>query len=82
MAVPLGQWFRVEISAGQGNKADGTWQLAVTLPGSKTQRFTGLKLGSPGAKATTWLGFVSDANQKAVYYLDNIKLSNSETPGS
>lgn len=27
MAVPLGEWFPVEIASGQGNRADGTWQL-------------------------------------------------------
>ncbi len=81
MAVPLGQWFHVEIIAGQGKQADGTWQLTVTLPGAPPRRFAGLKMGSPEADRTTWLGFVSDASEKAVYYLDNMKLKNSEAPG-
>lgn len=78
MAVPLGEWFHVEVSAGQGNQADGTWQLTVTLPGAAPRRFTGLKTGNPETKRTTWLGFVSDAAQQAVYYLDNISLTNTE----
>ena len=78
MSVPLGKWFHVEIAAGHGDRADGTWQLAVTLPGAEPRRFPGLKCGSPEAKRTTWLGFVSDADRKAVYYLDNIELTNSE----
>jgi len=43
-------------------------------------RLAGLKTGSPEFKSTTWLGFVSDGNSQAVYYLDNIRLSNSTEP--
>jgi hypothetical protein len=78
LTVPVGKWFHVEMSAGQGNRASGTWQLTVAVPGEEPKRFSNLKTVSPQFKATTWLGFTSDGVQTAVYYLDNIRLSNSD----
>ena len=49
----------------------------VAVPGEEPKRFNNLKTASPQFKATTWLGFISDGVQNAVYYLDNIRLSNS-----
>ena len=39
LPVPLGKWFHVEMSAGQGDQADGTWQLTVALPGETPKQF-------------------------------------------
>ena len=75
LPVPLGKWFHVEMSAGQGAQADGTWLLTVALPGETPKQFP-LKTASPQFRVTTWLGFVSDGTQEAVYYLDNLRLSN------
>ncbi|NLX97458.1 MAG: right-handed parallel beta-helix repeat-containing protein [Rhodopirellula sp.] len=74
LPVPIGQWFHVEMSAGQGDQADGTWQLTLGLPGHPPKQYD-LKTASPPFRATTWLGFVSDGTQPAVYYLDNVHLS-------
>ena len=74
LPVPVGQWFHVEMSAGHGDQADGTWQLSVTLPGEQPRQFH-CKTASPPFRATTWLGFVSDGTQPASYYLDNLRLS-------
>jgi hypothetical protein len=63
------------MSAGQGDRADGTWQLTVALPGEPPKRYD-LQTASPPFRVTTWLGFVSDGTQPAVYYLDNLRLSN------
>jgi hypothetical protein len=71
---PIGQWVHLEAVAGLGAQATGTWDLSVTLPGQETQRFPGLKVGSPGWKKLTWVGFVSTARQKVVWYLDNVKI--------
>ena len=75
LSVPVSQWFHVEMSAGQGDQADGNWQLTVVLPGETPKQFH-LKTASPPFRITTWLGFVSDGTQSAVYYLDNLRLSN------
>lgn len=75
MALPVDQWFHVEVSAKVGADADGKWQLTVTLPGQQPQQFE-FATGSPRFQNLTWVGFSSMATDKAVYYLDNIKLSN------
>jgi len=76
MEVPLGMWFRVEVTVGLGDKADGTWQIAVTLPGQETRRFTDLEVVNPGWKKLTWIGFVSNATVGTAFYLDNLKIGN------
>ena len=78
LALPCGAWTHIEIRAGFGSKADGTWQLAVTAAGAEPKRFSGLKFGSPETRGVTWIGFVSSADRKGVYYIDNVRLENSE----
>jgi hypothetical protein len=76
MDLPTGQWVHFEMTAGLGSKANGTWDLVVTLPGQAPKEFKGLKTGNPSWKALDWLGFCSMATDKVVFYLDNIELSN------
>ncbi len=74
MSVPRSQWFHVAVQVVLGDKADGTWQLAVTLPGEPPRVFTDLRVRTPGWKKLTWVGFVSNATKKTVFYLDNLRL--------
>jgi hypothetical protein len=76
--LPVGEWVRVEITAGLGGKSTGTWDLAVTLPGQPPRRFEKLKSGSPEWKTLHWLGFSSTADKQGVWYLDNLELDSSE----
>ena len=76
LSVPVGKWYHIEMSAAQGDRADGTWQLTVAVPGEEPKRFD-LKTASPEVRATTWLGFVSIGPPGAVFYVDNLRLSNS-----
>jgi hypothetical protein len=78
MDIPANQWVKIEISAGLGAQSTGTWDMAVTLPGQPARRFDKLKNGSPDWKALDWLGFVSDATDRTVFYLDNIDLVNKD----
>ena len=78
--MPAGQWVHFEITAGLGAQSNGTWQLAVTLPGQEVKRFDNLKNGSPEWKKLDWLGFSSTANQKTVFYLDNFEIENKVGP--
>ena len=80
MDLPTDQWIRLEITASMGAQSTGTWDLAVTLPGQPTRRFEKLKNGSPEWKRLEWIGFVSDATEHTVFYLDDIQLSND--PGA
>ena len=79
--VPPDQWVRFEVAAGLGEQSAGTWDLTVTLPNEPPRRFTGLKNGSPDWKTLTWMGFSSTADHKAVFYLDNLRLTNSLVDG-
>jgi hypothetical protein len=77
MDIPLGRWVHVEITAGLGPESTGTWELKVTLPGQTVREFKDLKNVHPQWRKLDWLGFCSTAQEKTVFYLDNLELSNS-----
>jgi len=72
--APVGEWFRVEIASTLGDQATGTYDLTVTLPGEAPRLFPGLTYPGRRLQRLEWLGFVSLAQAKTVFYLDNIKL--------
>ena len=72
--MPVGQWVHLAIETRLGSASNGTWDLIVTLPEQDPQRFDKLPLGNPSFNRLTWVGFVSNANTKSVFYLDNISL--------
>jgi hypothetical protein len=76
MDLPVGKWIHFEITAALGNKDEGTWNLAVTLPSQRPKLFKGLKNGSSNFDKLTWVGFTSNATNKTIFYLDNIQLVN------
>ena len=69
--LPPGQWVHIEMTCVTGAAADGTWSLAVTLPGQPAQRFDGFTC-DPAFKRLNWLGFTSLATDTTVFYLDNV----------
>ena len=73
--VPAGEWFRVEIACTLGKEADGTYDLVITLPRKPPQSFPALPYPGNKLQRLEWLGFVSLAQEKTVFYLDNIKLT-------
>ena len=73
LKLPPSQWVHFEITAGLGKKADGTWNLTVTVPGQQPQSFGKLPC-DPKWKQLQWMGFISNATETAVFYLDNLKL--------
>jgi hypothetical protein len=74
--LPVGQWLHVSVAARAGADADGRWTLTVTLPGQEPRTFEGLETGSSSFKNLTWLGWVSNAGDVRVFYLDDIELEN------
>ncbi|MGQ9731255.1 MAG: right-handed parallel beta-helix repeat-containing protein [Candidatus Zipacnadales bacterium] len=80
MEVPVGEWFHIAVTASLGPDSTRVWELAVTLPGQKTQRFAELPIYSPDWKTLDWVGFVSNAQTKTALYLDNIRLRNLGAP--
>ena len=71
--LPANEWIRFDITCGMGKQAAGTYDLAIGLPGRDPDRFQGLPC-DPKCKALKWLGFVSNATDREVFYLDNVKL--------
>jgi hypothetical protein len=51
------------------------WELSVTLPGAAPQAFRDLK-SNANWKTLEWLGFISNARENSVFYLDNIEIEN------
>jgi parallel beta-helix repeat protein len=75
LSIPTGEWVRFEIVCPLGEKATGSYDLTVTVRGQKAEVFEGLPCGAANFKAVTWIGFTSLATEKAVFYLDNMKVS-------
>jgi hypothetical protein len=74
MDVPANAWVRIRMTAGLGAQADGTWDLAVTLPGGETKTFPDLPVGKAGWKTLFWLGFCSLNTTETAFYLDDVRL--------
>ena len=72
--LPADQWVHLEITATTGPKSTARWQLSLTLPGQPPQSFKDLPC-DPCWKQLEWLGFVSNADTKTVFHIDNLSLS-------
>lgn len=74
MLLPADQWIHFEIECGMGKQATGTYTLTVTVPGQEPKRVESLPC-NPKCKSLEWIGFISNATDHAVFYLDNVKLT-------
>ncbi|OGV68834.1 MAG: hypothetical protein A3K19_01755 [Lentisphaerae bacterium RIFOXYB12_FULL_65_16] len=74
LTLPIGQWVRFELACTIGKQATGRYSLAITVPGQPPKEWNDLAC-HPRFKAIEWVGFVSNATEKAVFYLDNIRLA-------
>ncbi len=75
-ALPFGAWIHFDVSAQIGEKRDGVWSLGITVSGEPARTFNRLTNGSAEWKNLDWLGFVSQADAKTSFYLDNLELTN------
>ena len=80
MDLPAGQWIHFEIDD-KPAAAGYRWTLRVTLPGQAPRVFADRPLERPGFKRLTWVGFMSVANEKTTYWLDNFELRPQEALG-
>lgn len=71
--LPHGKWIHFEFTCALGSQAHGKYDLSVTLPGQSPQKFS-LPCDSAKFSRLEWLGFMALANEKAVFYLDNVRL--------
>jgi hypothetical protein len=74
LQVPHSQWVRFQIECALGKEANGAFVLTVTLPGKDPQRFENLPCGASTFRTLDWLGFVSNATESTIFYLDDLKL--------
>ena len=70
---PANEWVHFDITFGLGKQNTGTWDLIVTVRGQDPVSLEGLP-ANPKLKRLEWLGFVSAAEDRRVFYLDNVKL--------
>jgi hypothetical protein len=74
IAVPVKKWIRFELSALIGDAVTGRWNLKVTPEGEPTKEFKGLPCRHPDMKTLDWVGFISNANEKTEFYLDDLAI--------
>ena len=70
--VPHATWIHIELACTLGPDATGLFELALTVDGQAPQRYTGLPFGHADWRAIAWIGFVSEATDRAVFYVDNL----------
>ncbi|MEI7728533.1 MAG: right-handed parallel beta-helix repeat-containing protein [Verrucomicrobiota bacterium] len=71
--LPTGQWVKLNIECGIGDKATGTYQLQVTLPGQPPITKTDLHYQS-AFKTITWVGICSFGEVGTTFYVDDFLL--------
>jgi len=74
VAIPLQKWIRFELSAVIGEAVTGRWNLKVTPEAEATKEFKDLPCRHPDMKTLDWVGFVSNANEKTEFYLDDLAI--------
>ncbi len=76
--IPYGQWVRYEVTATLGQEATGTWSLKVTPAGGETKTFRDLPFRSKDFRRADWMGFISNANEPSVFFLDQLSLTTTD----
>ena len=79
-AVPTQKWLRFELSAVIGDAVTGRWSLKVTPEGETTKEFKDLPCRHPDMKTLDWVGFISNADEKTEFYLDDLSIL-TDDPG-
>jgi hypothetical protein len=74
VALPTQKWIRFELSAVIGDAVTGRWNLKVTPEGEPTKEFKDLPCRNPDMKTLDWVGFISNANEKTEFYLDDLAI--------
>ncbi|MEZ0276762.1 MAG: right-handed parallel beta-helix repeat-containing protein, partial [Roseimicrobium sp.] len=77
MKVPPQQWIHFELRSLLGDAAKGVWTLEVTLPDGRKEIFADLPAGSETWNSLEWLVFVSNANVKTTFFMDNLEIANT-----
>ncbi len=74
--IPVSQWVVIEVWAQVGKAEGATWGLRVTLLDGTERKIDGLR-ADDGFEILTWVGFVSNATEASVFYIDDIEVTSS-----
>ncbi|MFM2212679.1 MAG: hypothetical protein RL639_1873, partial [Verrucomicrobiota bacterium] len=74
VALPTQKWLRFELSAVIGDRVTGRWNLKVTPEGEAPLEFKDLPCRNPDMKNLEWVGFISNADEKTEFYLDDLTI--------
>ncbi len=74
VALPTQKWIRFELSAVIGDQTTGRWNLKVTPEGEAPLVFKDLPCRHPDMKSLGWVGFISNADEKTEFYLDDLSI--------
>ncbi|MCC6446352.1 MAG: right-handed parallel beta-helix repeat-containing protein [Armatimonadetes bacterium] len=72
--IPDNRWVHLEIRSALGQMAAGTWDIAITLPGSRSPLTYRSLPGNPTFQRLQWVGFVADGDRQAAFYVDNVRV--------
>jgi hypothetical protein len=71
LQLPAGQWLHLDIVCALGDRANGTYDLTLTLPGAAPQRHQALAC-SPKFSTLNCIVFMGAAVAPGVFYIDNL----------
>ena len=74
VALPTQKWLRFELSALIGDRVTGRWNLKVMPEGEAPLEFKDLPCRNPDMKNLEWVGFISNADEKTEFYLDDLTI--------
>jgi hypothetical protein len=78
--VPLGQWVHFEIRAALGPEGDAHWSLRVVPAEGPAREYANLPFRSAEMRTLDWVGFISAANERTEFYLDQLAITTTR-PG-
>jgi len=74
LALPTDQWVHIEVACVLGEKATGTFELKVLLPGqNEPKTFNDLPCDEK-FRELDWVGFIANGQEHAVFYVDNVEI--------
>jgi hypothetical protein len=71
--MPVDKWVRFTVECGLGAKADGKYNLKMSVPGEEAREFADLSCDMD-FRQLAWLGYSSMGDERQVFYLDNFNL--------
>lgn len=72
--LPTGKWMHFEMSCELGKAAKGAYDLTITVSGEKPLVFARVQCSNQFNRLD-YMGFISNATEKTVFYLDNLSMS-------